>query len=138
MPKAFFVAAIALMIAGFAAPRPASAALICTIEGGIAHSSNHKTKVGAKTRAWVNWQGEMRNKHGRRFSRALARIIPGPHKWLNKKRFHYAFQVAARGCYRKGVTCGTSTTSDTVLGGCECMPEAQARQNGCRVYREAR
>lgn len=113
----------------------AEAKTICTIKAQSAFSSNHKTRAGAEARAWVNWQGKMRNSHGRRFSVALARVTKGYPKFEGT-RFKHRVVVRAQGCYVKGVSC---VTGSGITPTCECQSNRRAAlQQGCSVYAAGR
>lgn len=136
MRKIVLALTLALCTATFAGIDEAEAALICTIKAERAESHGHKTSKGALARAWVNWQGTMRNRHQRRFSAAMARNVRGYPKTSRRSRFNHSATVAAYGCYRKGVSCVTGTG---ITPGCECQSDRSAaiRQN-CSVYRAGR
>jgi hypothetical protein len=114
---------------------PAQAKTICTIKAQSAFSSGHKTRAGAEARAWVNWQGKMRNSYGRRFAVARARVTKGYPKFEGR-RFNHRVTVRAQGCYVKGVSCLTGTG---ITPTCECQTDRRAAQRqGCSVYAAGR
>mgnify|MGYP000005859477 CR=1 FL=1 len=113
----------------------AEAATICTIKAQSAFSSGHKTKAGAEARAWANWQGTMRNSHGRRFAVSMARTTKGYPKFEGS-RFNHRVVVRAQGCYVKGVSC---VTGSGITPTCECQTDRRAAlQQGCTVYAAGR
>ncbi len=133
-----FVIGLAAML-GLAIVGHAPAAMaktICSIQAVEASSKGHRTGKGAVARAWVNWQGKMRNVHGRRFSVALARSTRGFPKRQRNGRFNHAATVRAQGCYVKRVSCVTGSGITPV---CECQPDRRAAlRQGCDVYAPGR
>lgn len=113
----------------------AQAKTICTIQAESAFSKGHKTRAGAEARAWVNWQGKMRNSHGRRFAVSMARMTKGYPKF-DGTRFNHRVVVRAQGCYVKGVSCLTGTG---ITPSCECQSDRRAAlKQGCSVYAAGR
>lgn len=114
---------------------PAQAATICTIKAQSAFSTGHRTRAGAEARAWVNWQGTMRNSYGRRFAISMARTTKGYPKFEGT-RFNNRAVVRAQGCYVKAVSC---VTGSGFTPACECQTDRRAAlQQGCSVYAAGR
>jgi len=128
MKRLLIVFALACLSLAVIGPRDASAVTFCTVKSVGAESKGHKTAAGAKARAWVNWQGKMRNLYGRKFSIARARPVSGYPKTSKQGRFNFSARVAAQGCYNGSQLCTTGVPN------CLCMPYDQAKRNRCDFY----
>lgn len=109
----------------------AHAAKLCSIKVMDGASKGHISKGAARARAWVNWQGKMRNEHGRRFPVARASVVNGyPKLYKNNRR--WTAEVKARGCYTAVVGCLTMTGTTST---CECETDIRkAAAQGCKIY----
>lgn len=127
------LAALVILVgaSAFAGVQEANAAKLCAMKIMSGASKGHLSKNAARARAWVNWQGKMRNEYGRRFPIARASVVNGyPKLYKNKRR--WTAEIKARGCYTASVGCVVITGQRST---CECETDIRkAAAQGCKIY----